>query len=160
LIPSTAMAIPLTTSCWIRSSDQRFKSRYSCEASPQRALYDSISPVVHAQGAIFPTRYSMTVDGFQPLNLSWCLSVSTVPPLQFGLQRWVVRLHLFLAGSRGVLGVFFGFWVAFEGPAPGVDRLLHLNMRTSNGLQRSVEGLRVYQGDIITASGDLRWVLR
>jgi hypothetical protein len=33
----------------------------------------------------------------------------TVPPLQFGLQRWGVRLHLFLAGSRGVLSVFFGF---------------------------------------------------
>ena len=33
----------------------------------------------------------------------------TVPPLQFGLQRWGVRLHLFLAGSRGVLRVFFGF---------------------------------------------------
>jgi hypothetical protein len=35
--------------------------------------------------------------------------VRTVPPLQFGLQRWGVRLHLFLAGSRGVLRGFFGF---------------------------------------------------
>jgi hypothetical protein len=34
--------------------------------------------------------------------------IVTVPPLQFGLQRWGVRLHLFLAGSRGVLSVFFG----------------------------------------------------
>jgi hypothetical protein len=33
----------------------------------------------------------------------------TVPPLQFGLQRWGVRLHLFLAGSRGVLRGFFGY---------------------------------------------------
>ena len=33
----------------------------------------------------------------------------TVPPLQFGLQRWGVRLHLFLAGSRGVLSFCFGF---------------------------------------------------
>jgi hypothetical protein len=36
----------------------------------------------------------------------------TVPPLQFGLQRWGVRPHLFLAGSRGVLTSFF---LAFEG---------------------------------------------
>jgi hypothetical protein len=46
-----------------------------------------------------------------------------------------------LAGSRGVLSFCFGFWVAFEGPAPGVDRLLHLNMRAPNGLQRPVGGL-------------------
>ena len=37
------------------------------------------------------------------------LVLLTVPPLQFGLQRWGVRLHLFLAGSRGVLRFFFGF---------------------------------------------------
>jgi hypothetical protein len=31
-----------------------------------------------------------------------CRPTCTVPPLQFGLQRWGVRLHLFLAGSPGV----------------------------------------------------------
>jgi hypothetical protein len=43
----------------------------------------------------------------------------------------------------------FEFFLAFEGPAPGVVRLLHLNMRTSNGLQRSVEGLRLSAGILL-----------
>jgi hypothetical protein len=43
-------------------------------------------------------------------SLSCMRLVSTVPPLQFGLQRWGVWLHLFLAGSRGVL-----IFLAFEG---------------------------------------------
>jgi hypothetical protein len=79
-----------------------------------------------------------------PLKATLPRGVPTVPPLQFGLQRWGVRLHLFLAGSRGVLSVFF---LAFElllseGPAPGVVRLLHQSVRAPNGLQRSVEGQR------------------
>jgi hypothetical protein len=40
----------------------------------------------------------------------------TVPPLQFGLQRWGVRLHLFLAGSRGVLRGFLAFELLLRGP--------------------------------------------
>jgi hypothetical protein len=44
---------------------------------------------------------------------------STVPPLQFGLQRWGVRLHLFLAGSRGVLRGFLAFELLLRGRLPG-----------------------------------------
>jgi hypothetical protein len=40
---------------------------------------------------------------------------STVPPLQFGLQRRGVRLHLFLAGSRGVLSFVLAFELLLRG---------------------------------------------
>jgi hypothetical protein len=38
-------------------------------------------------------------------------------------------------------GFFWAFEGLFEGPAPGVIRLLHQSVRALNGLQRSVEGL-------------------
>jgi hypothetical protein len=41
------------------------------------------------------------------------------PPLQFGLQRWGVRLHLFLAGSRGVLNIFLAFELLLRGRLQG-----------------------------------------
>jgi hypothetical protein len=43
----------------------------------------------------------------------------TAPPLQFGLQRWGVRLHLFLAGSRGVLSFVLAFELLLRGRLQG-----------------------------------------
>jgi hypothetical protein len=46
-------------------------------------------------------------------------STSTVPPLQFGLQRWGVRLHLFSASSRGVLSFVLAFELLLRGRLQG-----------------------------------------